>query len=108
MLDKVAASVESRARMFDSIDKCKASPSEKTFTLIKLLSTNSLTTPRLTTRAREMVIGYVGQPGFLSGYVAQATQNGAPPDRDIMVADLMRQLEKAGITPETGLKTIAS
>jgi hypothetical protein len=107
-LDRVAAAVESRGRLFDSIDKRNASPNEKASTLIKLLSTNSLTTPRLTTRAREMVIGYVGRPGFLSGYAAQNAQNGAPLDRDTMVADLMQQLEKAGITPETGLKGIAA
>lgn len=107
-LDRVAAAVESRNHLFESIDKRKASPAEKAFMLLKLLSTNTLTAPRLTTRAREMVIGYVGKPGFLSGYVAQTSQNGGAADRDVLVADLMRVLEKAGITPETGLKNIAA
>lgn len=107
-LDKVAAAVESRGRLFDSINKRSVSPAEKTFTLINLLSTNSLTAPRLATRAREMVIGYVGKPGFLTGYATLNAQNGATPDRDTIVADLMQILEKAGITPQTGLKNIAA
>jgi hypothetical protein len=108
VIDRVAASVESKGRLFDSIDKRNASPNEKAFAVIKLLSSNALTSPRLTGRAREMVIGYLGKPGFLAGYVAQNAKDGMPPDRDAAVADLMRLLEKAGITPETGLKTIAA
>jgi hypothetical protein len=108
VIDRVAASVESKGRLFDAIDKRNASPNEKAFAVIKLLSSNTLTEPRLAGRAREMVIGYLGKPGFLAGYVAQNAKDGMPPDRDAAVADLMRLLEKAGITPETGLKTIAA
>jgi hypothetical protein len=108
VLDRIAASIESRGQLFESIDRRQASPSEKAVTLIKLLSSNTLTSPRLAGRAREMVIGYAGKPGFLAGYVSQNAKDGAPPDRDAAVADLMRLLEKAGITPETGLKTIAA
>jgi len=107
-LDKVAAAVEANGRLFDSIDKRNASSAEKAFTIIRLLASNSLTSPRLTGKAREMVIGYLAKPGFLAGYAAQASQNGAAPDRDAMVADLMRVLERAGITPATGLKNIAA
>lgn len=107
-LDRIAASVEAKNRLFDSIDKRSGSPTDKAFTLIKLLASNTLTAPRLTTRAREMVIGYAGKPGFLTGYVAQSSQNGSPPNRETMIADLMGILERAGITPETGLKNIAA
>lgn len=107
-IDKVAAAVEARNRLFESIDKRNAGPTEKAFTLIKLLASNSLTAPRLAGRARDMVIGYAARPGFLSGYIAQTSPNGAPADRDAMVADLMRLLERAGITPQTGLKNIAA
>jgi hypothetical protein len=108
VLDRVAAAVETRGRLFESIDRRNASPSEKVFALIKLLSSNVLTAPRLANRAREMVIGYLGKPGFLADYVAQSAKDGVSRDRDAAVAELMRQLEKAGITPETGLKTIAA
>jgi len=107
-LDKVAAAVESRNKLFDSIERRDASPAEKAGTLIRLLTANTLTAPRLTTKARAMILTYIGKPGFLTGYVASATKDGVPLDRDAAVADLMRVLEKAGITPQTGLKTIAA
>ena len=107
-LDKVAAAVESRNKLFDSIERRDASPAEKAGTLIRLLTANTLTAPRLTTKARAMILTYIGKPGFLTGYVASATKDGVPLDRDAAVADLMRVLEKAGITPQTGLKSIAA
>jgi hypothetical protein len=107
-IDRVAAAVEAKGRLFESIEKREAGPTEKAITLLKLLSSKSLTAPRLTTKARTMVIAYVGRPGFLTGYVAQSSRNGATPDHDAMVADLMRLLERAGITRETGLKNIAA
>ena len=107
-LDRVAAAVEAKNRLFESIDRRNSTPSDKAMTLLRLLAANTLTEPRLTTKAREMVIGYVGKPGFLAGYAAQTSQSGTPPDRDAMVADLMKVLEQAGITPQTGLKNIAA
>jgi len=108
ILDKVAAAVENRNKLFDSIERRNVSPSEKAFTLIRLLNANTLTTPRLTTKARAMILSYVGKPGFLTSYVAQTVKDGALPDREAAIADLMRILEKAGITAQTGLKSIAA
>jgi hypothetical protein len=108
IVDRVAAAVESRGQLFDSIERRHVSPIEKTLALLKLLSSNVLTAPRLTGRAREMVLSYLGKPGFLAGYVAQNVRDGTPPDRDAAVAELMRLLEKAGITPENGFRTIAA
>ena len=107
-IDRVAAAVETHNHLFDSIDKRAVSPAEKAVTLINLLSTNTLTTPRLTTKARNMIVSYTSKPGFLAGYVAQSVKDGASPDRDAAVSDLMEILAMAGITPETGLKTIAA
>lgn len=107
-LDRVAAAVESRNRLFESIEKKPGTPAEKASTLLRLIASDTFTTPRLSSKAREMVIGYLSKPGFLKGYVAQTTQPGAELSRDAAVADLMRVLEKAGITPETGLKSITA
>jgi hypothetical protein len=52
-----------------------------------------------------MVVGYLGRPGFLTGYMAQT---GAARDADGAMAELMATLDKAGITPQTGLKNIAA
>lgn len=104
-LDKVAAAVETRNRLFDSIEKKPGTPAEKASTLLRLIASDTFTTPRLSSKAREMIIGYLSKPGFLTAYVAQTPQPGG---RDAAVADLMQILEKAGITPETGLKSIAA
>jgi hypothetical protein len=108
MLDRVAAAVETRNRLFDSIEKKSVSPAEKTQMLLRLIETGSLTEPRLTAKARQMVLSYLGKPGFLTGYVAQTAQPGTEPDQEAAVADLVRILEQAGIAPETAMKSIAA
>jgi hypothetical protein len=108
VIDRVASLVEARGRLFDSIEAKAANPAEKASTLLRLFNANTFTEPRLSTKARELIIGCLSKPGFLAGYVAQTTQPGSEPDRDAALADLMKILEKTGITPETGLKSIAA
>ena len=50
---------------------------------------------------------YADKPRFLAGYATQTATDGSVPDREALLADLLL-LEKAGITRETGLKTIAA
>jgi hypothetical protein len=107
-IDRVAAAVEARSRLFESLDRKPGSPAEKAAALLRLLNTGTFTEPRLANKARETIVGYLGKPGFLAGYVAQTAPPGAEPDRDAAVADLMNVLQKAGITPATGLKAIAA
>ncbi len=104
-LDNVAANIESRARLFETIDRKPVSHVEKTVALLKLVSANAFTAPRLSAKARQMIIGYVGQPGFLTGYISQTAANG---DNAAAMAGLMENLAKAGIPPEVGLKAIAA
>jgi hypothetical protein len=78
------------------------SHTEKAVMILKLATANALTSPRLTDKARKLTMGYLGKPGFLTGYVAQA------PNREAAVADLMQNLAKLGISAETGLKNIAA
>ncbi len=105
VLDKVAANVESKARLFESIERKSGSHIDKAVTLLRLVSANALTAPRLSAKARQMIMGYLGQPGFLAGYIGQTAQNG---DNAAAMAGLMENLAKAGIPPEVGLKTIAA
>ncbi|MEJ0027714.1 MAG: hypothetical protein WDN01_16945 [Rhizomicrobium sp.] len=105
VLDKLACTLEARAKIFEAIETKPGSPSDKATTILKLCTGGMLTEGRLSGRARDMVLGYLGRPGFLSGYIAQS----APPrDADAAVAELMAMLGKAGITAETGLKNIAA
>jgi len=105
LLDKLAFTIEARAKIFEAIEAKPGSPADKATTILKLCTAGFLTEGRLTGRARDMVLGYLGRPGFLSGYLAQSP---GQRDADAAVAELMAILGKAGITAETGLKNIAA
>ncbi|MEI9990531.1 MAG: hypothetical protein WDM86_10865 [Rhizomicrobium sp.] len=105
MLDKIACTIEARARIFEAIEAKPGSPADKATTVLKLCTGGMLTEGRLAARARDLVLGYLGRPGFLSGYIAQAP---ATRDADTAMAELMAMLSKAGITSETGLRNIAA
>jgi hypothetical protein len=103
-IDRVAAAVETRGRLFDAIEAKSGTPGEKATAILKLLNAGCLTEPRLATRGREMLIAYLGKPGFLSSYVAQSET----PEPNAAMADLMRLLELAGIPPEKSMRSIAA
>jgi hypothetical protein len=108
-LDRVAATLEARAKIFEAIEGKSSNPVERATTLLKLCTGGFLTEGRLSARARELVVGYLSRPGFLTSYIAQsATGDGATPSADGAMAALMETLGKAGITAETGLKSIAA
>jgi len=102
-LDKLAAALESKNRLFEAIDRKPVGYTEKAAMLLKLVSVNALTEPRLTSKARDMLLAYVSKPGFLTTYASQAAK-----DKDAAMAELMDNLNKAGIPPEKSLKTIAA
>jgi hypothetical protein len=110
-MDLLATQMEARGKLFDSIAARNASHVEKAQTLLRLAAGGVL--PEcLAARAREMILGYLSQPGFLTGYKAaqallHAKDENAPDDEKLM-AELMETLGKAGITAEAGLKTIAA
>lgn len=104
VVDRVAAAVEGRSRLFDAIEAKSGTPGDKTAAILKLLNAGCLTEPRLGTKARAQILTYLGKPGFLASYVA--TNPGSAPDS--AVADLLTLLEKAGIPKERGLKAIAA
>jgi hypothetical protein len=107
-MDALAVGMEARGRLFDSIASRPTSHVEKAQTLLKLLTGNVLTEGALSARARELILGYLSQPGFLTGYISAQAKGGETPDGDKAVAELMENLGKAGITAETGLKSIAA
>jgi hypothetical protein len=108
LLDKLACLVESRAKLFDSIDAKSPSLVEKALTMLKLCGGGMLTEGRLAAQARENILCYLGKPGFLAAYVAHAARGDDHPAADIAVAELMRALDKAGIATEAGMKAIAA
>ncbi|HEX4026077.1 MAG TPA: hypothetical protein VHX18_00560, partial [Rhizomicrobium sp.] len=107
-LDHLAVAMEARAKLFESIEARPSSNVEKAQTLLKLATGGILTEGQLAAKARELILGHLSRPGFLSGYMATQARDGQTPDSEKIMADLMEILSKAGITAETGLKNIAA
>ena len=100
--------MEQRGRLFESIEVRTPNPVEKAQTLIRLAAGGMLTEGLLASRARELILGYLSRPGFLSGYMSAQMKDGAKPDSEAVMRELMENLGKAGIAAETGLKSIAA
>ncbi len=107
-LDALAVQVEARGRLFDSVEARTPNHVEKAQTLLKLAATGIFTEGRLAAAARARILGYLGKPGFLSGYMAATKKDGVPADSETVMAELIGQLGKIGINAETGLKSIAA
>lgn len=109
VLDRIANDTEARAKLLDSIEAKTVGHVEKAIAILRLCAGGLLTEGRLSTRARELALSHLRQPGFLTGYAAQSGQaNATPPDPQAAISELMQMLQKAGITAETGLKSIAA
>jgi len=108
-LDRVANELETRGKFFEGIESKACGPVEIATAILRLLAGAALTEGRLSTRARELVVAQLGRPGFLTSYATQQAHGAAAkPDLEAAIANLMPVLQKAGITPETGLKSIAA
>jgi hypothetical protein len=55
-----------------------------------------------------LILAQLSKPGFLSGYTAQIARDGGSPDAETAMTDLVAVLGKAGISAETGLKSITA
>jgi hypothetical protein len=108
-LDALAVAVEAKGRLFESIQARPTNHVERATTLLKLATGGVFTEPMLAGKARQIILGYLSQPGFLTGYLAQLPRDAdTAPDSQKAMSDLMAELGKAGITAETGLKSIAA
>jgi hypothetical protein len=107
-LDALACQVEARGKLFDSVEARSPNHVEKAQTLLKLATTGIFTEGKLAGEARTRILGYLGKPGFLSGYLAASKKDGVAPESEKVMADLIATLGKIGITAETGLKSIAA
>ena len=109
LLDRLASGVESGAKLLESIEAKTVSHVEKACMILKLFTAETFTEGRLSAKAREQIVTYLSKPGFLTGYVAQMPATAEDKlDAGAAMAELMQTLERAGITQETGLKSIAA
>ena len=103
-MDRLAWDVAGRAKLFENLEAKNQSPVEKAATLLKLTVGGFFTEGALSGRARDVILSCLATPGFLTGYFAHQ----AGTDTEAAMAGLMADLDKAGITAETGLKSIAA
>ena len=103
-MDRLACEVAGRAKLFENLEVKNQNHVARATTLLKLAMGGFFTEGALSGRARDAILACLSTPGFLTGYFAG--QPGA--DNDAAMAALMADLDKAGITAETGLKTIAA
>jgi len=103
LLDKLGCEVEARSKVLETLIANAAGPVERARALLTLCTGEVLTEGRLAAKARELVLAQLAKPGFLTGYTAQARC-----DAQAAVGELMDLLGKAGISAETGLKSIAA
>jgi hypothetical protein len=104
-IDKIAFAAAANAKLFEGIEARATSHVDKATTLLKLALGGVFTEGTLAAKARDMILGYLATPGFLAGYFAHQPQ---PGNNDAAMTALMADLGKAGITAETGLKSIAA
>ena len=107
-IDRIASNAANAAGLFEGITARNDNHVEKATTLLKLSLGGFLTEGALAARARKIILGHLATPGFLAGYFAGQPRTGDAPDTEKAIAALMADLGKAGITAETGLKSIAA
>ncbi|HKX35254.1 MAG TPA: hypothetical protein VJM79_01140 [Rhizorhapis sp.] len=107
-IDLMAVQMEARGRLLEAIQARPTSSVDKAHTLLKLMVGGMLTEGVLANKARNLILGHLSQPGFLAGYMAIRAKDGEAPDSERLMAELVETLGKAGITAETGLKSIAA
>ncbi len=101
LLDRTANEIEQRAKLFESLLANVPNPIERTNRLLKLCTEGYVTEGQLAERARELLIAQLSKPGFLTGYAAHTHR-----EAEAAIAELTSALGKAGISAETGLKSI--
>jgi hypothetical protein len=105
-MDRLAVAMAANAKLFEGLDARTPNHVEKANTLLKLVLGGFFTEGLLMSRARDMILGYLATPGFLAGYFASQPKTDG--DTDKAMAALIGDLDKAGITAETGLRSIAA
>ncbi len=93
--DAVAFGLAKDAKLFEIMEARPASPAEKAIALLQLHDAHTFTEGRLSEKVRDTVIGYLGSPGFLDGYVGRFSGSA-----ERAIAELTQKVQKIGLSPE--------
>ncbi|MGA7710759.1 MAG: hypothetical protein WCA81_02580 [Rhizomicrobium sp.] len=109
ILDAIAWVVALHANLFEIMDAKSESSAEKVMTILQLFAAGTFTEGRLSAKARDAVMGYLSQPGFLTGYIDMRSKAGySALDTEAATAELVERLQKIGIPGETSLNALAA
>lgn len=109
-LDRIACQIEAHIKLFETVQSKSPEACERVNALLRLFSGKVLTEGHMAGRARAMILSCIEVPGFLTNYTAQLPpgSDGVRLDAQAAIEHLTRALGQAGITSETGLKSIAA
>lgn len=109
MYDAMAWDIAQKSRLFETIDGVQAPPAVKVQTMLKLFQGGQVTEGKMSAHAHKMVLGYLGQAGFLTGYLqGWAQSHGGKLDKMAAILELAQGLKKIGLAPDTFLGAMAA
>jgi hypothetical protein len=109
-LDRLAADVAARGKLFEAIAAKAGNAVNSVVKLLTLLNSGVFTEGLLADRARQEILRHLARPGFLTSYAAHLSRCEAPREytRDKAMIELLGALGRAGIDAQTSMKTIAA
>lgn len=107
--DDFAVEVAKQAKLFETIEAQPVSPDVKVQTVLKLFASGQITTGKLSDMAHKILLGYLSQAGFLTGYLQNWAQtHDGKLDKQMAILELARSLHKVGLAPDTFLSAMAA
>jgi hypothetical protein len=106
-LDVVASNIERTAGVLASLEARMTAPADRAVAILKLYAANVFTQGELANKARRMLLAAMAQKEFFPDYMA-LKQKGREVNRQQVLKELISDLERVGIAPEDGLRTLAA
>jgi hypothetical protein len=108
-LDAAAVRIEDRTKFFVSLEARVPNSVDRVQTLMKLCSGGFFTQGELMTKARRVLLSFIGKPGFLMAYIRQMErEKRATVDRDAVLSELAATLASVGVAPDDALRALAA
>jgi hypothetical protein len=93
IFDSMAFDLATQSKLFEVIEARTPNPVDKALTLLKLHEAGTFTEGRLGQKVRDLMIGYMATPGFLTGYIKRVKADPAG-----AVGELTQRMQKVGLS----------
>lgn len=109
LYDGLACEIAQKSRLFENIDAMPIPPALKVLAMLKLFASGQITEGKLSAEAHKRVLGYLAQPGFLTGYLqAWAQSHGGKLDKMASLLELAQGLKRIGLAPDAFFNAMAA